>query len=106
VSEEQRRQRVEGWLKQIGVDERYYDVFVREEFDLQSLALVTDGVLAAMGLPVAVRLTVAHNARLLGEKDKRASLNSSSNTYSARLDSTTSDLEEEITAGEDVRSIG
>lgn len=105
-----RKARVEGWLRQIGVDERYHEAFVREEFDLPSLALITESVLAGMGLPAAVRLTVMHNARLLdgggqggggGMAAARSSLGSSNSNGYHRLDSTTSDLEEEVTGGEE-----
>ncbi len=99
----ERRERVIGWLSSVGVDPRYHEAFVKEEFDLASLALVTESVLAAMKLPVAVRLTVMHNARLLQQSPKRSSLAASgnsnnSNSYSGRLDNTTSDMEEDCSS--------
>ncbi len=87
------------WLKQIGVDPKFHQVLLKEEFDLQSVALVTEPVLASLGLPLAVRLTVLHNAKLIGGSlGERKSLSGS--VYSGRFD-TTSDLEEEVTGGEE-----
>ena len=70
---EERAQRTRKWLHEAGVDARYHNLFVIEEFDVTSLKLVSDEVLRSMGLPAAVRVTVLHAAR------KSASISTSSN---------------------------
>lgn len=108
-----RRARVVSWLTTIGVESRYHEAFVREEFDLSSLALVTEEVLVAMKLPAAVRLTVAHAARLLDAHPAPAvaaaaaavgvftpKRSGGSALYHRLVDSTTSDLEEDAASEE------
>jgi hypothetical protein len=108
----ERKERVTSWLTASGVEARYHAAFIAEEFDLPSLALVTDAVLASMKLPAAVRLTVLHNARLLqvrrrvvvfflfpSLKQPRALHGSLGSGGYGRMESVTSDLEEEASTG-------